>query len=366
FVASDETVDRYGTIIDVAGWDLKAFKSNPLFLFGHEYRSPSSVIGRVIHVEKDAERKKLLADVLFIGKDINPVAEMVFQMYAHKPPFLNAVSVGFIPFKTEEITDDDQPSGKAEKGVLRKAKLRYLKQELLEISAVTVPANPAALVDKAVQCGIDPVVVMAAKSVLPEIGDIDERDALEERMHGWMCKNGICYPEDYTEPSSVPDGLELCERCGTEYVDKGQKVCGACAAGDGEVRAGAVLNAPNKSDLKQAQSLIQRVLDSAEPSKDGGEEGKEYRADDSAILIMGSLEEIRESLESIGRDVLAALDELLAPNRIIHSKDDEEEEDEHPAPADEGEGNSFDSLLKKFDGKKCGCDKKQEVPVPSA
>src|SRR5205823_2028683 len=47
--------------------------------------------------------------------------------------FLNAVSVGFIPLSWE--------NGSQEAGYRRK----YLEQELLEVSAVSIPANPNAL-----------------------------------------------------------------------------------------------------------------------------------------------------------------------------------------------------------------------------
>lgn len=35
FVASDETADRYGDIVRVAGWDLANYKRNPIVLFQH-------------------------------------------------------------------------------------------------------------------------------------------------------------------------------------------------------------------------------------------------------------------------------------------------------------------------------------------
>jgi len=208
FVASDETVDRYGTVISVAGWNLTNYRKNPMFLFGHNYREPWAVMGRGIKVEKNVNAGLLGIDVAFIGKDINPVAEMVFQMYAHKPPFLNAVSVGFIPLETQKVAEEEEDKDHKQSGPKRKPHTRYLKQELLEVSAVTVPANPNALVqafDEWKEKGVDPVVLMAARSVLPS-GDVEEREALNDRVRNWVCQNGLCYPADTS--ASAPDSAD--------------------------------------------------------------------------------------------------------------------------------------------------------------
>src|SRR5205814_6660098 len=54
----------------------------------------------------------------------------------YKGGFLTAVSVGFIPLRWE-----DSPSSSSSSSMRRK----YLEQELLEVSAVSIPANPNAL-----------------------------------------------------------------------------------------------------------------------------------------------------------------------------------------------------------------------------
>ena len=43
FVLSDATVDRYGDIVEAAGWDLGTFKSNPVALFAHDHHAPIGV-----------------------------------------------------------------------------------------------------------------------------------------------------------------------------------------------------------------------------------------------------------------------------------------------------------------------------------
>jgi len=125
--ASTEVLDRDKEIIKTDGWELDNFRKNPVILLSHEYRQPP--IGKALWVKKDKNGLKFKAQ---FAK--TQVAEEVFQLY--KDGFMRAFSVGFIPKEWEEGDPED------EKGPRR----IYTKQELLEISAVSVPSNPDALV----------------------------------------------------------------------------------------------------------------------------------------------------------------------------------------------------------------------------
>jgi len=125
--ASTEVMDRDKEIIKTDGWELDNFRKNPVILLSHEYRQPP--IGKALWVKKDKNGLKFKAQ---FAK--TQVAEEVFQLY--KDGFMRAFSVGFIPKEWEEGNPED------EKGPKR----IYTKQELLEISAVSVPSNPEALV----------------------------------------------------------------------------------------------------------------------------------------------------------------------------------------------------------------------------
>lgn len=127
-VGSTAAVDRYGESIDQASWDLKHFKKNPVILWAHnltlgEDRPP---IGRATKVKVDGD--SLVFDIQFDMAD--PFAADIFRKYKEK--FLNAFSVGFIPHKIQRSDEDGVPP------VL-------MDNELLELSAVPVPANPEAL-----------------------------------------------------------------------------------------------------------------------------------------------------------------------------------------------------------------------------
>src|SRR5882672_9640697 len=128
FVSSDETLDRYGEIIQASGWKLSSYNLNPVFQNAHQYGDIIFTLGRALVTEVRAG--KLFQRIQF-ATDVNPMARVAHGLYRGK--FLNAVSVGFIPLRWENGGDNAAYSRK------------YLEQELLEVSAVAIPANPNAL-----------------------------------------------------------------------------------------------------------------------------------------------------------------------------------------------------------------------------
>ena len=132
---STEDKDRMGDIIMASGWKLKEFKKNPVFLWAHDYRQPP--IGKALKVWIDKETSKLMFKIEFAPPEVYEFADTIYKLYVGG--FLHATSVGFIPLDWEG-KDEENPSPKWENNV-------YLKQELLELSAVPVPANANALVE---------------------------------------------------------------------------------------------------------------------------------------------------------------------------------------------------------------------------
>ena len=152
FVISTAAEDRYGDIITVSGWDLKMYKQNPVVLFGHASSLPP--IGKAVKTWKDGDSLRSIAQ--FMSADLSAFADSIFRMYMEG--YLRAVSVGFRPIKYERILDEEGNPTYAYK---------FLKQELLEFSAVPIPANPEALI-AARQKGID---TMPFKSWAEELLD---------------------------------------------------------------------------------------------------------------------------------------------------------------------------------------------------
>src|SRR4051812_3764391 len=75
FIASDESVDRYGDIVR-SDWNLAAFKRNPVFLWNHSYGVPP--IGSIEPVEVIG--KKLLATSNFITAGVSEFADELFRL----------------------------------------------------------------------------------------------------------------------------------------------------------------------------------------------------------------------------------------------------------------------------------------------
>ncbi len=127
YVLSDATVDRYGDIIEPEGWLLDSFRSNPIALFNH---SPNQPIGRWANIRVEDER--LVADFQPARKGTSQRTDEILSLI--EQDILRATSVGFRGVASEPI-DAKRPM----------AGTRYTRQELLETSIVSVPANPAAL-----------------------------------------------------------------------------------------------------------------------------------------------------------------------------------------------------------------------------
>lgn len=127
FVLSDETLDRYGDIVEASGWVLTNFRKNPIALFGH---SSSFPIGTWTNIR--IEGGKLVARLKLAARGTSARIDELIGLV--EQGILRAVSVGFRPLEWEPL-DEKKPYGGQ----------RYKKSELLECSLVSVPANPAAL-----------------------------------------------------------------------------------------------------------------------------------------------------------------------------------------------------------------------------
>lgn len=133
-IGSDETIDRYGEIVDSNTWQLEHYNDNPILLWAHNlsFGEDRPSIGKSIRTW--VENKQLKFDLQFDMAD--EFAAGIYRKYTpdNGGPFLRMFSVGFIPHVIEQMHDDENPKLRA---VLKN-------NELLELSAVPVPANPNA------------------------------------------------------------------------------------------------------------------------------------------------------------------------------------------------------------------------------
>lgn len=122
--------DRTDEKFAPGAWDLANYKNNPVVLWGHDGSQPP--IGRTLDIRED--EKGLLA-VSEFDTESQRGAE-VFGLFERG--FLHAFSVGFQPkaYQMEQI------EGKNTKGLV------WTDAELLEFSAVSIPANPGAVIGR--------------------------------------------------------------------------------------------------------------------------------------------------------------------------------------------------------------------------
>jgi HK97 family phage prohead protease/HK97 family phage major capsid protein len=128
FCLSDDSVDRMGDSIKADGWDLTNFKKNPVALWAH--RSDQPPIGKWsnLRVEGNELRGHLHLAPEGTSTRIDEIRKLI------DAGILRAVSVGFRPINSEPRRSGDKFFGET-----------YTRQELVETSLVSVPANPNAL-----------------------------------------------------------------------------------------------------------------------------------------------------------------------------------------------------------------------------
>jgi HK97 family phage major capsid protein/HK97 family phage prohead protease len=121
-VISDETPDRVGDVIVATGIKLENYRNNPIVLWNHDPMCPigtASVFAKGSRVE---------AVITFVAEGVSKIADEVYQLV--KAGVVSGLSIGYSSGIFEFLANG----------------VKYLTSELLEISFVSVPCNPQALV----------------------------------------------------------------------------------------------------------------------------------------------------------------------------------------------------------------------------
>ena len=133
--ASTEAVDRYGDIVRAASFKktVKPFLKNPMLLYMHSAFKP---IGRVtdLEIRKDVGLYVENADIL-----VTPWAREELLPYVDAK-MVKALSIGFYIVESEPIEEEEDAESYW-------PPLEILETDLLEISVVSLPANPEALIE---------------------------------------------------------------------------------------------------------------------------------------------------------------------------------------------------------------------------
>ena len=140
FVASDNSVDSYHTVIPVDKWDLTRYQNNGIVGYMHDVygdswtksADPDDIIGKG---EAFIEEDKLIVRITFEPKELNERADKIVRKIQFGS--LHAVSVGGRATKKGHMGDEER--GEDPKVYY------YAGQELLEVSVVNIPSNANAL-----------------------------------------------------------------------------------------------------------------------------------------------------------------------------------------------------------------------------
>jgi hypothetical protein len=191
FKISSEVVDRDGDILIAKGCNFENFKKNPQFLGFHNYHEYPLGIPKNWGIEG----KAVYCDVYFptieeLSSEKECASEKAklvdFTYHCYKTGMLNAVSVGFIPM-------DAVPNKETGGAIVNE-------WELLEFSAVTVPANQDAIAQAVKSFGDE-----NAKGMIDPIERIKELEGQIAECHKTMKEQA----EKLEKVSHDLDGIEL-------------------------------------------------------------------------------------------------------------------------------------------------------------
>ena len=238
FVASTEGFKRDGKDLKAGNWRLDNYKSNPVVLWAHDYMSQPP-IGKA---DVAIDGKALVASVTFDQQD--EFARTVEGKY--RRGFLNAVSVGWQDIAEGKRTFHD----------------------LMDVSAVPVPADPMALklqearawqFEFAADARLSDVSVWEGVAAAM-VALYSARDAIEdETRHGLY----IALERAYRKLGKTAPEFRT--------LDELTALSGAEVRGlflEDEYRVGAVLSSRNRGDLEQAITLVRGVLERAKKEEE--------------------------------------------------------------------------------------------------
>lgn len=136
-IASTAAIDSYDEIVEQS-WQLERYRANPVVLYGHNRvgflglgGDPEKTLPVGYASDVAVVNGQLEATLNFVDEAANPMAVKVWEQF--KQGGLRAVSVGFYPNTVREEKRDDKDI------------YVLADNELFEISAVPLPANPEAV-----------------------------------------------------------------------------------------------------------------------------------------------------------------------------------------------------------------------------
>jgi hypothetical protein len=209
FIASTGDADRNGNILDLAGWELANYRANPVVLFNHNWDMPP--VGRTTRLYTEANR--LLAQVEFAPTLLGQELALL-----NADGYLRAISVGALPLQWDIRSHPEHgfPIG-----------IHSHRQELLELSIVAIPANPATVrASMAQRCNDDNCPVHHNGSA-PYCTEAERDQLLDEAFlqPGLPAEAMLAYLSSRRKPPMDPFVAQLINPAGAAAVAQLKAIC---------------------------------------------------------------------------------------------------------------------------------------------
>ena len=221
YIGSTEAVDRDNEVIKASGWKLKDYKKNPVVLVNHQYHELP--VAKTKKVWVDRKEKALMFDIEFPEPEVSSEGDTLYKLY--KNGYMNATSVGFRP-NPEKMKFGEK------KGDPR---ITFSEQELLEISLVSVPANPEALltsksIKKAIKDEvIDELELNELEKFITELTKETEDNVEKEEIKQENKKEDLisenAHSNDVSDINTNKNKELVCSDCGKEI----KCLCSECS-----------------------------------------------------------------------------------------------------------------------------------------
>ncbi|HRI06293.1 MAG TPA: hypothetical protein PKW35_00680 [Nannocystaceae bacterium] len=290
YIASAESPDRMGDVISVAGWRFGNFAKNPVAHWGHD--TSAHPIGTVSDWTKGrvGDLKVLKESITYFGADVNPLSEATMRVVdaMAEAGVQPAVSVGFLPIKAHMPDEEERKArGMPSYGVL------FLEQDQLELSNVSVPAHPDALLVKAIDGLVSAGKV--ARSVADEL--LAQSGSWRQRVYslGGIEREAPDEPAEEPERKEPDQIAELAAKVAALEAETAKlradlaSVYGSCAA----------LQEQADSGRKVVADIVRRLDRPEQPGESAGLDERRIvqpPAGDSADFIGQVLERLASNL----------------------------------------------------------------------
>lgn len=255
-IATSEGIDRQGEVILVSAWDFLNYMKNPVVLLSHDYNALP--IGAITEIIPQPEEKNIKVKGVFANTDAGQEARKLYD-----DGILRAMSVGFMAKEREG-------------NVITKA-------ELLEISFVSVPANPDAV-----------------REVKIEV----EREA---KIHKLKKLIEIAEKGSESQEKAVTISLEAKVKKLEKFIDDVTAIHDHYFSGEEEkksvaMKSGRVLSAKNLSLVDAAIKALSDLRNASEPEKgqlEDATKGLLFNAQALQKMVEGVIKKAKEVNERV-------------------------------------------------------------------